>query len=153
MEEQSQVENLVVDASVVVKWYVMEDHREQALKLRDDYVEGRFTLIAPSLMPYEVLNAVRRAKKDISIETLVTVAESLTLYGIMLHELRGELANLTVKTAIENEVSVYDAAYIALAKLSGTTLYTADERLKESLTRAYQKYVAHIKDYRRVRES
>lgn len=147
------MENLVVDASVIVKWYVMEEHREQALKLRDDFVEGKLTLTAPSLMPYEVLNAVKRAKKDISIETLGTVIESLTLYGIILHELRGELARLTVKTAIENEVTVYDAAYIALAKLSGTILYTADEKLKESLKNVYQEYVVHIKDYGHTKES
>ena len=147
------MENLVVDASVIVKWYVMEEHREQALKLRDDFVEGKLTLTAPSLMPYEVLNAVKRAKKDISIETLGTVIESLTFYGIILHELRGELARLTVKTAIENGVTVYDAAYIALAKLSGTILYTADEKLKESLKNVYQEYVVHIKDYGHTKES
>jgi predicted nucleic acid-binding protein len=98
-------------------------------------------------MPYEVLNAIKQAKKDISFETLETVAESLTLYGIRLHELLGELASLTVKIAVENEVSVYDAAYIALAKLSDTMLYTCDEKLKESLKNSYQRYVAHIKDY------
>lgn len=147
MEEQSQVETLVVDASVIVKWYVMEEHREQAIKLRDDYIEGKLTLNAPSLMPYEVLNAIKQAKKDISFEILETVAESLTLYGIRLHELLGELASLTVKIAVENEVSVYDAAYIALAKLSDTMLYTCDEKLKESLKNSYQRYVAHIKDY------
>jgi len=141
------VENLIVDSSVIVKWYVMEERTEQALKLRDDYIEGKLTLSAPSLMLYEVLNAVKQAKKDISIKTLEAVAESLTLYGIRVHELLGELARLTVKTAIENEVSVYDAAYIALAKLSDTTLYTADEKLKESLRNEYQKYVVHIKDY------
>ena len=141
------MENLIVDSSVIVKWYVMEERTEQALKLRDDYIEGKLTLSAPSLMLYEVLNAVKQAKKDISIKTLEAVAESLTLYGIRVHELLGELARLTVKTAIENEVSVYDAAYIALAKLSDTTLYTADEKLKESLRNEYQKYVAHIKDY------
>ena len=48
---------------------------------------------------------------------------------------------------MENEATVYDAAYIALAKLSDTTLYTADGKLEKSLKPPYLKYVVHIKDY------
>jgi predicted nucleic acid-binding protein len=141
------VDAVVVDASVVVKWYLSEPGRETALRLREDYVEGKLTLHAPSLMPYEVLNAVRYARRDIDVKTLETVAESLSLYGIELNVLRGEYAHLTARVAVENKITVYDAAYIALAKLNDIKLYTADDRLKKTLKSEYQKYVTPIEDY------
>lgn len=141
------METLTVDASVIAKWYITEEYSEQALKLRDDYIEGKITLTAPSLLPYEVLNAVNQAKKTVTIETLENVAESLTLYGIKLHQFQGEYAHQTARIAIENQVTIYDAAYITLAKLTNTTLYTADEKLRKTLKSEYRKHVTHIKDY------
>ncbi len=49
---------VVVDASVVVKWFVKEEGSEEALRLRDRYVEGEIQIIAPELITFEVLNAL-----------------------------------------------------------------------------------------------
>jgi predicted nucleic acid-binding protein len=53
---------IVVDASVAVKWFVEEEFSDLALKLRDMHVNGLVDLVAPSLMPYEVLNALKYSK-------------------------------------------------------------------------------------------
>ena len=42
---------IVVDASVVVKWFVEEEYGREARLLRDAYVNGLIDLIAPSLPP------------------------------------------------------------------------------------------------------
>ena len=44
-------ETVVVDASVIAKWYLKEEWREEALSLRRDYVEGKISLTAPAVMP------------------------------------------------------------------------------------------------------
>ncbi len=49
----------VVDASVVVKWLVEEEGSERALRLRDRYIDGKIEIIAPELITFEVLNALR----------------------------------------------------------------------------------------------
>ncbi|RLF22545.1 MAG: PIN domain nuclease [Thermoprotei archaeon] len=139
---------IVVDASVVVKWYVIEDFRDQALALRDDYINGLFKLASPTLMPFEVINAVRYSRKDISPATLKAIMESLVKYGFELYELKGEYADLTIDTALENNITIYDASYVALAEYLNTTLYTADEKLIESLNKKHRKAVKHIKDYK-----
>jgi len=50
---------VVVDASVVAKWYLEEEYTEKALKLRDMHVNGEIELTAPELLLFEVLNAIR----------------------------------------------------------------------------------------------
>ncbi|MCX8188224.1 MAG: type II toxin-antitoxin system VapC family toxin [Nitrososphaeria archaeon] len=139
---------LVVDSSVVVKWYVLEEFRSEALAIRDDYLNGLFRLAAPSLMVYEVVNAVRYSRKDIQPEKLKAICESLAKYGFDLYELKGEYANLTIDIAIENNITVYDASYIALAQYLDTSLYTSDTKLLQSLKGNYKMKIKHLKDYK-----
>lgn len=141
------MEEIVVDASVIAKWYIIEDLREKALKIRDDYIDGRLRLSAPSLMPFEVLNAARHARKDISPIALREVAESLALYGIRLYELGGEYARETVEAALENEITIYDASYVALAGHLQTAMYTSDQNLIIKLKDDHKRHVKHLKDY------
>ena len=49
---------VVVDASIIVKWFVEEEGSDKSLKLRDRYIEGEIKLIAPELMIFEALNAL-----------------------------------------------------------------------------------------------
>ena len=51
---------LVVDASVVLKWYVAEDESTEALRLLD----GEKKLIAPELVVAEVANIVWRLSRN-----------------------------------------------------------------------------------------
>jgi len=138
---------IVIDASIVAKWYIAEDLREYALRIRDDYIDGKFKLSAPSLMPFEVLNAARHARKDVNSKVLMEVAESLTFYGIKLYELQGAYSKETVETTLENGITIYDASYVALAKYLQTIMYTSDRNLIANLKKDYREYVKHLEDY------
>jgi len=48
----------VVDASVAVKWFVTERDTENALKVLDCCLAGRFGLLVPTLICYEVADAL-----------------------------------------------------------------------------------------------
>ena len=137
----------VVDASVVVKWYVVEEHRERALKLRDDFIDGKIKLAAPAIMPFEVLNAVRYSKRTIEAETLKAVAESLALYGFELYSIRDRYAELVVEVALDNDITIYDASYVALAKHLRTVVYTADRELIAGLSGEYRDLARDIREY------
>jgi hypothetical protein len=50
--------DVVVDTSTAVKWYIPEQHHEQARALRDDFLNGKHDLCAPALMPFEAVNAL-----------------------------------------------------------------------------------------------
>ena len=42
---------VVVDASVITKWFVEEEYSAEALKMREDYVNRLIDIAAPELLP------------------------------------------------------------------------------------------------------
>ena len=114
----------VVDASAVVAALVDDSPVgrwcEQALQEHD--------LVAPHLMPFEVANIVRR---------LVLHGELDDTAGALAID---DLARLTVDLApyqavaarvweLRDNLTAYDAAYVATAEMIGGRLVTLDERL------------------------
>ncbi len=95
-------------------------------------------------MPYEVLNALKYTGM-FTEEELTMAARSLSLYGFRLYSLSGKLAEKTVEVAVQNDVTVYDASYVALAEELNSKLYTADEKLIE---RVDKDFVLHISELR-----
>ncbi len=134
---------VVADASVVVKWFVDEIYSENARKLREEYINGSIELASPELMPYEVLNALRYTKL-FSKDELKLIARSLSLYGFKLYSLRGKLSERIAEIAVEKEITVYDASYIALAESLNSKLYTSDEKLIDRVNLDFVVHVAEI---------
>ncbi len=119
---------VVVDASVVAKWFLEEVYSDKAVLLRDKYVGREILLTSPSIMPYEVLNALRYSGLY-SKEELVDIVRTLERYGIELWDLEREYGERVAEVAIELNVSVYDASYVALAEIVNSRLVTADEEI------------------------
>ena len=94
-------------------------------------------------MPYEVLNALKYAKL-FKKDELIMVSKSLTLYGFRLYPLTGKLAERTVEIAMEKDITIYDASYVALAKEQKAKLYTADEKL---IRKVNLDFVKHISEF------
>lgn len=135
---------VVVDTSVVVKWYIPEQHHEQARALRDDYLDGAFDLVAPELVLFEAVNALRYSG-HYDGERLEAAARSLPEYGIDLVSF-GD-AGAVAETANDLDITVYDAAYIALARKLDATVYTADGRLLDDLEGEYGEVADHVRNY------
>jgi len=49
----------ILDASVVLKWFVNEADSGQALKLREDFYAGKREIVVPDLLFFEIANALR----------------------------------------------------------------------------------------------
>jgi len=137
--------DVVVDTSTVVKWYIPEQHHEQARALRDDFLNGKHDLCAPALMPFEAVNALNYSG-HYDDERLREAATSLDNYGIELVSFGsvGPIAEITNTVGI----TAYDAAYVGLAVERDATAYTADENLVQDVDGSeYEDTVAHIKTY------
>ncbi|MBO3832955.1 MAG: type II toxin-antitoxin system VapC family toxin [Candidatus Brockarchaeota archaeon] len=134
---------VVSDASVVVKWFIQEKESEKALKLRDMHVSGQLDIAAPELLFFEVLNALKSSRL-FSEEELKTAANSLLNYRVELHPLNKQLAEKTVEIAVKTNLTIYDAAYVALAVDLDTVLYTADEKIVETAGEKYSGRVLHV---------
>ena len=133
----------VVDASVVVKWFLDEEDADAARRLRDDYASDDVDLDAPALLPFEVLNAVRFGA-GFRPKELGRVAEMLGRFGIPLHHLEGPCAEMVADLTTSAELTIYDASYLGLSKVLGVPLYTADEEMSRAEAGVE---VRHIRDY------
>lgn len=140
------MDEIVSDASTIAKWFLDEPSSAKALQLQQSYIEGKIVLLAPEVLPFEVLNALRYSTV-FSVEELQTVAHSLSNYGIQLHPLNGSLADKTIELAVNNDITVYDASYVALAVLHDTVCYTADRVLLNKLSEELKEFVAHLSSF------
>jgi predicted nucleic acid-binding protein len=136
---------IVINASVAVKWFVEEEYTREALLLRDAYREGLVELMAPSLLPYEVLNALKYSGA-FGEDELKEVAAVLDALQISFYDLEGDYAAKAIEIAMRKGLTIYDAFYAALAIVEGGILYTADDKMLKKLTGLG--VAKHIKDFK-----
>lgn len=132
------MKKIVVDASLVVKWFINEKYSQLALEIRDHFVNGEIELYAPNLLHYEVLNALKYSDL-FSRENLADAVTSLENYGIIQLPLNGEYAQKTMTLAVEHNISIYDAAYVGLTDVMGICAYSADKKLVDTVQKDYGK--------------
>jgi predicted nucleic acid-binding protein len=120
----------VVDASVVIKWFIDEVHAEAARRLQAEH----YDLLAPYLLWPESGNIlwkkVRRGE--------LTTAESRLIWGGLERQpITIFPSNLVIEPALEvafdTDRTIYDSCYLALAMLVDCQLVTADQRLFSAL--------------------
>ncbi len=121
-------QNLVVDASVVAKWFIPEADSDKAVKLRNRHIEGTLNLMAPDLLLYEVANTLVY-HPEIRDEAIQEDMEALFAVDIELVSPSSELMASIAEGARRRDLSVYDSSYLVLAEYVATNLVTADRRL------------------------
>lgn len=126
----------MVDASVVLKALWDERDSDRARALLEAHRAGILDLTAPSLMAYEVSNAIRfssrlMAPADRSRAISAFLKMRIRLAAPALEDLDG-----AIRVAVEHGVTAYDAAYYVLATRLGATLVTADERFDKRMRSA-----------------
>jgi predicted nucleic acid-binding protein len=120
-----------VDASILIKLVVGEEHSDRALALWSSWVDNGVEIVAPTLFPYEVTATLRKKVH----RQLLTLAEGREAFAAALavevtpmsppglHERAWELATRF------NRPTAYDSHYLALAEVLGCEFWTADQRL------------------------
>ena len=124
---------IVLDASVVFKWFQEEEGSERALKFEDSHIKGEENVIAPDLLFYEITNILRYQKgitPEIVDDTL-GILEKIEIQTFVFSpsELKG-----VYRFAHVHEISVYDAMYAVLAQRLECTFVTADKKLHQKLS-------------------
>ncbi|MEM4727550.1 MAG: type II toxin-antitoxin system VapC family toxin [Candidatus Bathyarchaeia archaeon] len=138
------IPELIVDASVVVKWFVDEEYSNKAIKIRDMYIDGKRRILAAEIINFEILNALYY-KKLFSENELREISEALDAYSFDLYSLKGEYSRKTVEIMFYNDITIYDASYISLAVMRNTFMYTADEDLISRLKGDFSNYVRSLR--------
>ena len=115
---------VVVDASVVVKWFVNDVLTEQAVATLE-----RFDFHAPGLILAEQSNALWKYARRGDLSAADCAAAAKRLPRLVRLTPMAELASEAAALAVELDHPAYDCFYLCLAQRLGHDLLTADKRL------------------------
>lgn len=120
---------IVLDASVVLKWFFEnEEDCGKALLYRDKHVAGEQPIAVPDLLFYEVGNVlITRTRLDAS-----AVAEVFSLLwnlDLEVCDLGFEEFSNAIRISRRYGITLYDAAYVELARRLRCDLVTSDKKL------------------------
>lgn len=129
MSEMAAID-VVSDASVVLKWFHAEGEEEvpESRALVAAQQARTVALVVLDLTAYEVGNALMRGQAKASAEQVVTVLEALEEICPAVRPNAGEL-RLAAELAERHGLTIYDAAYAAVADNREATLATLDRAL------------------------
>jgi len=122
---------LVLDASVLLKWFVEEPGSGAALGLKRRYLEREVALAIPDLALYEIPN-VLRFKRDVPEGEVKSVMRAFWMLGIETVMPTEPLLEEAIALSFATGLSLYDCAYLALAKELDAALVTADNHLSRA---------------------
>jgi predicted nucleic acid-binding protein len=136
---------MIVDASVLLRAFLPDESQPHALAVVRDHVSGKIKLKAPTLLIYELSNAVWQAERRGRIDRhqTVRILQSFANLDIeVLPQAWGEMLPM----ARLYERSAYDAAYLILAEQSGERFITGDLRLYHAVHK-HLDWVLWLEDY------
>jgi predicted nucleic acid-binding protein len=138
--------NYVLDASVVIKWFIPEIYWEQASLLQSYSESGLHIPDFAQLECTSILNKKVR-RKELKINEANQIQELLLTMPVQMHSWQGLLLDAG-QVAHETYRSVYDCLYLVLAKQISGKMVTADKKLYLALenSKEWGTYLLWIED-------
>ena len=124
MERQK---TLVIDASVIVKWFLDEEDSEKARVIRSNLEKEEISIIVPPLLFLEILNSLKYNK--VKEQNIISANKILFGLDFDIKDLNEEIMIKTIENSVKYNITIYDALYVTLAQIHGTFLITADKKL------------------------
>ena len=124
------MKQLVVDASVAVKWFIPEQGSIEAIKL----LTGRHLLFAPDIIRPEVGNILWKlyTRRLLTGDEAIQIIEDFLSLPIEICA-SDPLMTSAFEIAASAGRTVYDSLYLALAIERNAVVITADRRLSNAL--------------------
>jgi predicted nucleic acid-binding protein len=129
---------VVVDSSVVIKWFVVEPYSVESHHLLNQYQIGEIDLLAPDLINAEIGNIVWKKQQfqGLSTTDAQTIIDTFGLLNLVLTP-TASLLNEAYQLAVTHKRTVYDAMYVALSLREQCPLITADEKLVNAISASF----------------
>lgn len=135
MDQLAEQLDLVIDASVVSRWYVRNPpFLEAADRVREDYAGGKIALVAPENLVHEVTGVIHQAvfAHRISAKRGTQQLEQFLGLDLMLIETDG-LVLPAFELSLRYGCSYYDAIYLEIARRQNCPFIHADGSLRRAL--------------------
>lgn len=126
---------MILDASVVAKWFLEEEGTKISLQIREKYFQDEFDISVPDLIIYEIANTLRYS--DFSSQEINKALSSIYSMNLFLMDPSEKMMEKASKIAIEKEITIYDATYVALADQLSSRFITADKPLFTKTKESY----------------
>jgi predicted nucleic acid-binding protein len=128
--------NLVMDASVLIKFYVPEILSDRAERLLAKVEKKDIDLLAPDLIYPEAGNILwkKQRLKELTRSEVEEITDAILSLPLKI-ESSQSLLPLALDIAVAYGITVYDAVYVSLAKVYEATLITADRKLVDVLAK------------------
>jgi predicted nucleic acid-binding protein len=141
---------MIVDANVILRAFFPDEAQAKAHAVIREHIAGRVHLMAPSLLPYELSNAVWQAERRRRI--LPSQADEIlqAIAGLDI-EIVPQAWGAMLPLARQFDRSAYDAAYLMLAQDTGQPLLTGDLHLFNAVHDQLD-WVLWIEDYAELPE-
>ncbi|MCR4318459.1 MAG: type II toxin-antitoxin system VapC family toxin [Planctomycetes bacterium] len=142
------MKQMVVDSSVVLKWFLPgEVYEAQSLSIFEDFVQRKVEIHVPTIFHYEVLNvivvSIRRERLNHSKAD--TALQNFLNLKFPTHDAL-DLAWDVLQACKEYPISGYDASYLSLSTSLNADFFTADKRLFNNVKKL--QFVKWIGDYK-----
>jgi predicted nucleic acid-binding protein len=124
---------IVVDASMALAWCLADEHDDDAERVLGQVAADG--AIAPAHWPIEVANGLLAAERRGRLDRAASDRAQRLLVDLHIDVVPVELgtaAGVALDTARELGLSVYDAAYLDLARFRGLALATLDAGLADA---------------------
>ncbi len=129
MEENTRSKYKVVDASVVIAELLPDETLTNKIdKDFHQFIKGQLYFVTPILLKYEIANALKSA--ILQKRLTLSKAQKLLARFLDLPFIYFEIKfNEVLELAIKENTSVYDAAYLYLARSNNWQLLSLDKKL------------------------
>jgi predicted nucleic acid-binding protein len=133
---------LVLEASVVAKWFLAEEHSPAARRL----LRGRYTLLAPDLIWSECGNIIWKhvRRGELSADEAREIIDDVVRLPLEIGPTQALVAP-ALELAIALDRAVYDCVYLAMAIARQCRLVTADDRFVNALAATpFGRHLRHV---------
>jgi len=120
---------MVLDASAVVEWLLGSERGAAVVAALEADPDGVF--FAPDLLDVEVVQVFRRLART-AVVSDGRAADSIALLERLPVDRRPALPLLPRMWALRQNLTAYDAAYVALAEALDCALLTCDARIRDA---------------------
>jgi predicted nucleic acid-binding protein len=126
---------ICIDASILLRLFLQESEESPIAAQWRSWHEQNQTLVAPTLLFYEVANALRRyvVHKELLAEEAAEILDAAMACDIRLFGddiIHRQALSMAERFALN---STYDAHYLVVAEQVGAEFWTADRRLQRAV--------------------
>lgn len=137
------MKQIVLDASVALKWFFKERDSTFADEILLEFKKGNLQIFVPQIFFFEIVNAVKTKAKSTHSEGLEVIDKLFSL-NFLTEKVDPVLLSKANYYAHKYNLSIYDASYIALAKIKKVVFLTADVKM---VRKTGLKFVKSLKDF------